>query len=402
VNEMSEDVSKGQLFTSILNSAHIASIVTNAVNLQLDIDRAQGIKNTFLANLRTDVREENKYVTDLAKKPFQDAIDVFSANLGSDLKYITDELFNQAVQSATGYGLTARMMGERTKIYSLLNIVDTENSVLFSAPERILLNKAQRYYNKLIAPNFPGERDAFILAKNNFWSNNDFVELLQEMNGLSKADAEKILQIRLNQVGVPDLRTGWNMVAKGLITKATWLSIAKWGYGFSESMANALYKYYDYDFSAMELFRFSDLMPVPETWLDKKLEAIGLNEEDKTVMKNLFTARTLKDEVAQMWHIMAENYSWGLHTEEELKTFLTQNNVPEIQANAKIKIANMLKDKVVLKLMRDAEIYLYRKSISSEDELYANLLALNIDTTVSNAITRNEASKKGIEWELPA
>jgi hypothetical protein len=221
------------------------------------------------------------------------------------------------------------------------------------------------------------------------------------MNGLTLSDATEVAQIRNYQIGVPDLRTAWSMVHKGLMKEALWYKLAQTGQGYSKAMADSLYAYFDYDFSAMELFRISDLMPVPEAWLDVKLNALGLNTDDKAVMKNLISARTTKDEVNQTWGIMADNYAWGLYTQEQLKKFLTDNGVPEIQANAKLTIANMLREKVVLKLMRDAEIYLYRKDVQDEEQLFISLQTLEIDMLVANAITRNEASKKGTEWEMP-
>jgi hypothetical protein len=261
--------------------------------------------------------------------------------------------------------------------------------------------KAERYYNKLIAPEDPSERDAFILAQNNIWTFDDFVARLQEHDGLTLNDAKAVTLVRQHQIGVPDLRTAWSMVHKGLMKDTLWYKLAQTGQGYSKAMADSLYKYFDYDFSAMELFRISDLMPVPEAWLDTKLNALGLNTDDKAVMKQLISARTTKDEVNQTWGIMADNYAWGLYTQAQLMAFLTANGVPEIQAKAKLVIANMLRDKVILKLMRDAEIYLYRKGVQDEEQLFVVLQVLEIDMLVANAITRNEASKKGTEWEMP-
>ena len=379
----------------------IAMQIVDAGKLLLDVQRAEGLRDEMLSGLSTQLREEVNYIIELAKKPTSDVLDLFKTNLAGDFKYLAKELLAQGVQSAAGYKLSAMMVGQRAKIYGVMNIVDTEADVCFSIPEALMKLKAQRYYNKLIAPEDPSERDAFILSQNGKWSPDDFVVRLQEHDGLTAEDAKQVAIIRQNQIGVPDLRTAWFMVQKGFLKKSDWLSLAQTGQGYSKGMAEILFNYLFYDFSAMELFRISDLMPVPTAWIDTKLNALGLNPDDKLVMKNLLQARTLKDEINQTWGILADNYAWGLHTKEDLKKFLTDNGVPEIQANAKLVIADMLRDKVVLKLMRDAEIYLYRKYVQDEEQLFAMLQALDIDMAVANAITRNEASKKGIDWEMP-
>jgi hypothetical protein len=192
------------------------------------------------------------------------------------------------------------------------------------------------------------------------------------------------------------------MARKGLITDADWYLKAKVGHGYTDTDAKALYSQFYYTLSPMELFRISDLMPTTPTWIDKRLKALGFADEDKALIAALIQARTTKDEVNQAWSILADNFSWGLQTEDDLTAFLTSNGVPDVQIKAKLIVANLLQEKVILKLMRDAEIYLYRKSVLSEELLLTHLQELNIGLAVANAITRNEAAKKGVDWEIPA
>jgi len=52
----------------------------------------------------------------------------------------------------------------------------------------------------------------------------------------------------------------------------------------------------------------------------------------------------------------------------------------------------------VLKLRRDAKIYLFRRDVIGPDELYEKLRDLGISDEVANAITELEAARKGIVW----
>jgi hypothetical protein len=57
-----------------------------------------------------------------------------------------------------------------------------------------------------------------------------------------------------------------------------------------------------------------------------------------------------------------------------------------------------MRAKYVLKLRRDAKIYLYRRGVLTENQLYDELRKLGIADEVANAITENEAAKKGVMW----
>jgi hypothetical protein len=380
----------------------IANAIIDAGKLSADVSRAEGLRDEMLSTLAKDLREEVTYILGLAKQPFSDVLELFKTNLGGDFKYLAKELLAQGVQSATGYKLSAMMIGQRAKIYGMMNIVDTEADVCFSIPENILKLKASRYFNKLLAPEDPSERDSFILTSNEKWGTSDFVARLQEHDGLNEADAKDVATIRANQIGVPDLRTAFTMVQKGEMKKEQWLNIAKWGLGFTAKNAEVLYNSLFYDFGAMELFRISDLTTVSEAWLDKKLLALCLKPEDKATVKAMILARTMKTEIGQAWSILQDNYAWGNQTKEQLTKFLTDNHIPQAEADAKLVIADALRSKVAFKLVRDAAIYYYRKGEGDEMDLYDRLIALAIDPIIANAITVNEAAKFGIVWELPA
>lgn len=396
-----ETVAKGELVAGIIGTIDVGSLVATSITLSDDITRATTELNILKGITQKWFDTANNEALNMAKGEGSDIVSKSKVLLYQDINNLSMQSRNQAIQSAGGYRISSLVLGLEAKLYSTINHLDLKAKALIDIPESFALEKVQRYYNKLLAPHRPREIDMMILAKTGKITYTDCSTRYQEEDGLSAENANRLVEIRAQQVGKPDLHTYWLMARRGLILESEWYLLAQKGHGYSKADAEALYKDFFYTLSPMELFRISDLMPTSASWIDKKLTDLGFNDEDKALIANLISARTTKDEVTATWNIIADNYAWGLQTKENLIVFLTENHVPEIQANAKLIIADLLREKVILKLMRDSNIYLYRKDIYNEDQLLESLSDLNIGLDVSNAITRNEASKKGIDWEIP-
>lgn len=396
------NVTQSQLVAGIIGTIDIGNLVGQSITLQDDINRATGRMNEINAALQGLMKTATDEAVTLAKTDGLSIVSKAKLILPQNLSNIDVLLRDMAIQSAGGYKISATILSQYAKLWSSFQHTDLYSKALLDIPESHAVNKLLHYYNKLLAPNHPSEADQMIQAKNSIIQYTAYSTWLQENLGLSSVDANSVVAIRQQQIGKPDLYSSWLMARKGLIKDTDWYLKAKLGHGYTSEDAIALYQQFYYTFSPMELFRISDLMPTTTTWIDKKLKNLGLNDEDKTIMTSMISSRTTKDEVSQAWTILADNYSWGLQTTDDLTKFLTDNGVPDIQAKAKLIIANLLRAKVVLKLMRDAEIYLYRKNVLNENQLLTSLQDLNISLDVANAITRNEATKKGIDWEIPA
>jgi len=395
------DRTPSQLAVQIMGSVDIAGIIGRSITLSDDIAKATQKLNEINVATQAMFTKASNDALSKARGTGLAIVTEAKKMLFQDINMLNTFLRNQAGESAAGYGMLATMTGQEAKIYSITNDIDLKTKALIDIPEGIALYNVQKYYNKLLTPNRPSESDLVIQVKNKWIPTTDYCNWLQEVKGLNTNDATSVLSIREQQVGKPNLNTYWIMARKGLVSESDWLMLARVGYGYTEKDAKALWTHLFYTFSPMELFRISDLTPTSATWISKKLDELGLTPDDKNIMANLIQARTLKDEISQAWSLLINDYSWGLTTKTELAEFLTDNNVPEIQADAKLAIADQLREKVIMKLMRDAEIYLYRKDVANENQLLTALQDLNIELDVANAITRNEACKKGIDWEMP-
>ncbi len=398
----SQNTSKSELVAGIIGTVDIGAIIGKSITLQQDIDRATLKLNTLKTALQASFNRANAEAVAMGLGSGKDIFDKAKNGLFQDIGNVFTTTRDQAIQGGAGFGISAAMLSLDSKLYNVINHVDLETKAMVDIPESFALHKLSKYYNKLFAVNHPSERDFAILIANGSKAITDLVELYQSDQSFDVKDAQNVANIRQWQTGKPNLYDAWIMARKGLKPDSYFYNIAKLGFGFTDEDSKALYQQFYYTFSPMEIFRISDLTPVPQTWVTKKLSSIGFNDEDKALVTAMIQARTLKDEVNQSWLITLDNYSWGLQTDADLSKFLTDNGIPDVQAKAKLTIAKLLREKVVFKLMRDAEIYLYRKDISTEDQLLLALQDLTISLDVANAITRNEASKKGIEWEIPA
>lgn len=391
----------GELVAGIIGTIDIGSLVANVLNLQIDMAQAETIKTQIIDYIKKELTGSQRELVAFTKTSGANIITTCQTLLRNKLEYLILETHSSLGLSATGSKMASAMRGQEAKIHSALESVDLYSDILFGIPQNFTRTKAERYYNKSLAPNFPNELDAYKMSVNGFWSSADFIELLQEMNGLTLTDAQYVADIRRYTVGKPSLRDAYNMVQKGLKNKSYFLLLAQRGQGWSKTDAEDLYTYYDYDFSPSELMRMSDFVPLDLAWIRTKLAHIGMNTADIEVMVAAIQKRVVRDELSKEYGLFLDNYSWGLISSEDLQTFLTASNFSNSEVAYRLETADLMKDRVRLKLMRDSEIYLYRKDVQDEEQLLTALQSLNIEATIANAIVRNEAAKKGLEWEIP-
>jgi hypothetical protein len=174
------------------------------------------------------------------------------------------------------------------------------------------------------------------------------------------------------------------------------------GWGFTFEDADSLYRHFSYDFSPSELMRISDLIPLESSWIEKKLNAVGMDTEDKAVFKSALEKRTVRDEISRIWALILDAYQWGLFTQTDLEGLLENWNFSQKEIDLRLETGELLKLKLRVKLLRDAEIYLYRQGKLTETDLLTRLVNLGISKDIANAIVRYEAAKKGVDWEIPS
>jgi len=398
----SSEVATGELVSGIIGTIDIGSIVQRAVSFGEDLNRSTQVKNRITDYVTKTLPSLLSDAKNRASKNAQQILTEAQTLLPSNLSFIISNIQNQAVQSASGFPITATMLAQETKFYTALNQVDLLSSVLFDIPALIAKTKATRYWNYQLSPDYPSEKDSFMLYRLGKWSKNDFINYLREEEGLNPTDAENITEIREWQTGRPSLRDAYLMVQKGYKPKQYFYDIAMKGWGFTQEDADTLYQHFSYDFSPSELMRISDLIPLDSSWIEKKLNAVGMNTEDKAVFKSALEKRTVRDEISRIWALILDAYQWGLFTQTDLQDLLENWNFSQTEIDLRLETGELLKLKLRVKLLRDAEIYLYRQGVLTETDLLTRLVNLGISKDIANAIVRYEAAKKGVDWEIPS
>jgi hypothetical protein len=399
---MAEVIKTNPFADRLMASFDLANTITNIMNISQDLSQSQTISDRVKALIKTNLIKQANLLIAQCKANIPSVVGSAKESLPTYLSNLNEQLLEQSRQAGLGFRMTSTMLGQEGKVIAAMNSIDMLSEIVLSMPESVLKTKIQRYYLKLLAPNFPSERDAYMMTINKYWSDSDFIELLQETQGLTKSDAEAVAKIRKQTIGKPALHDAWSMVQHGLKPLQYFLDLAVLGQGWTKEDADTLNKLYDYDFSPSEIMRMSDFVPLDMDWIRTKLAHIGMNKDDIEIMVQAIQKRIVRDELSKEYGLFLDNYSWGLMTLKELQDFLGASNFTNDEIAYRLETADLVKGKVRLKLLRDAEIYLYRKDVNNEELFLTALQDLGIEIDIANAIVRNEAAKKGLEWEIPA
>ena len=282
--------------------------------------------------------------------------------------------------------------------------LDLFTQSLIDMPETYIKKQLIEYYNQLFGVEKPPERDAYWLMVNGFWTMNQYIAQFQTQQGLNAQDAYNVANMRVWQYGNPSLKDAWTLVHRGFWTRAQWDKLATLGLGFDKSDLDGIYDLFRYDLSIGDIMGLANLIPLDPVYVAKKFAQTGINAEDQAVFTASMQKSVILREIRGIWAQILSVYVYGAFTEEELTALLRSWQFPEAEITIKIATAELVKTKTVNALMRDADIYLYRKDVIVEangvDGLYDRLIAQDIPADVANAITRNEACKKGLDWEL--
>lgn len=408
-NPMEGNVSNSRFMFGLLQTLDIGANLAQAITISTDISRANAILKQC-NNQATLILPATQELVTIGKqngyKILQNALAALKDNLPVMNQYANDE----SAQASGGFRMTANMMTLNAKYYSEIEHLDVFTQCLSDIPESYLKAQVIRWYNQAFGIAYPKEVDAYMLAINGFWAWSDFIAQYQTEQGLDVNDAKNVATIRNWQIGVPSLHDAWVMVQRGLWLKSDWYNLAQLGLGFTKPDADAMFSLFGYDPSIGDVMGLASLIPLDPLWINQKLTRSGMSTADIAIFTSAITKSTVLREVRAAWSAILSTYVYGMFTDDELQTYLESWQFPSAEINIKMQTAQIQKQKTVNSLMRDADIYLYRAGTITEggnpptdtDGLFDRLLAMDIPEDVANAITRNEACKKGIDWELPA
>jgi hypothetical protein len=195
------------------------------------------------------------------------------------------------------------------------------------------------------------------------------------------------------------------MWRKGLISYDTYLDHIRMKMGITKEMAEKWTSHQFYDPGLFDVWRAARNIPVKPEWVVKKLKNIGMNDEDLSVFSKAAMMETVKEEKAKAISELKALYGLGIYTKKEIEDLLTEWEYSPGEKEFILSYFEAGREKTILQMLRDAEIYLFRNNVITADQLYNRLInpegAIRMDADVANAYVRLEAAKKGVEWVAP-
>ena len=398
--EKAADVAASALMTNALQAINLGQIGADAITMSMDTNESAN----QLAQLLTEIGEasvKTREFSDIVKKTGEDIYKAISVNFQGGYNTIQNWNRLKGLSQKGNLGVSASIVGQRINVIAQKSHLNFWTKALFEMPESYAQLKLTKYYNKLYAPEEPNDRDMYMLWVNGLKTKAEYIAKFQEDLGWTQTDAQNIVDMRNWQYGVPSLKDAWTLVQRGIWLKEDWLKLATLGMGFTKADATAMYQLFSYVPSIGDVMSLSSLIPLDPIWVNAAFDRTGMSASDKQVFLDGINKSMILKEIRQMWSQIIGFYAYSGFTKQDLTNLLVLWKFPQAEIDIKIAIAELVKQKTVNQLMRDADIYLYRQATIDEITLYDRLIAMGLSDEMANAITRNEACKKGIDWELP-
>lgn len=404
-----KEIGASQLAINALQSSNLSSIAADAVTYVMDSSESQNQINLLIEESNKQLANAQAFTVWCNKDP-EAIIKQAMLQIPQTMNTVYQWQRTLGLARKSNLSVSASIFQQRINNIMQKDHLNAWAKVLFDMPDSYLIDQASHFWNKAFAIGNVGDHDAYMLWINNFWTSNDYINYFREVYGYSKNEATWLSQIRNWQNGVPDPRTGWLMVQRGYWLKSDWVKLMTMGLGWTTTDANALFNTYNYEPSISDVMNLNNLIPLDPAWIAQVFQRSGMSAANQAIFLAGMNKSLILKEIRQIWSQILSVYAYGAYTAEELTTLLEGWQFPQAEINIKIAIAEIVKTKTVNTLMRDADIYLYRQGTITlggvpspfENGLYDRLIAQEIPADVANAITRNEAAKKGIDWELPA
>lgn len=201
---------------------------------------------------------------------------------------------------------------------------------------------------------------------------------------------------------IPDLEDIWELLTNDLITEAEAVKLFQQHLGYPESLIWKLLPCWYYDFTITDLFRICRNVSVNTDWLRKQLRKIGLEKGDIDLMVKVLQRELIKDDMLTLISSMRSWVGAGILDLGEFSRLLDELGVNPEEKEYHMKIAKLSLDKAIASNMVEREIYLYRRDVLTEDELYERMKLRGVNPLLANSIVSLEAAKKGKEWIAPS
>jgi hypothetical protein len=349
---------QSKLLSGMLQSADIASNFMNIISSTDDMNHAEN-ELTTVKNLYASIPTYQQIL-----------LNKFSMTGAGKLQDAQNQVLNTLPNIATmqrealywgkmGWNSASSMRAMKIKMQAQLSFLDTSLSMLFDIPEGILKEKAKDYWLSVIRPAEPSES----------------LVVQQYMRGnLTATQAAEYLADK----GVPD------------------------------SLISMLYDAQENYPSIREMVVASQVTAITDTQLRANMKYSNITKQANIdFYMNYAHALQLRTELNQYLQQLRADYVAGFLTHDELAAEIAAHK-PNANEQAQIlENCDKQRTRTLLNMEVQSRTWLYRKGVygetASDDEaenlFYDNLIEINLDPLMSNALVRFEAAKLGYNWE---
>lgn len=195
---------------------------------------------------------------------------------------------------------------------------------------------------------------------------------------------------------LPDPRTAYSMMVKGIISKEEYLRIMRYVGGYSESWIAAFTKEFDYTPSAFEVMRLADYTSLDPIWVARKLRDLGMNETDIGYFLDAIIRRPIREEVRSLTTEILYHYIYGWMDKEAAKKALEDLRLKKEEIDLLVARAEFYRKRRLLELRVDIFTEMFRKGLIDAEGFEMKLKELGLAAENVNLIVALEKAKKGI------
>jgi len=227
-----------------------------------------------------------------------------------------------------------------------------------------------------------------------FMSKDEFDETINEIvNNAKLTEEEKKVFVEIAQLMYDGFykKTKADGILKKLARGAITIEQAKQELiklGLTNDLADALIEKYakSYTLSISTLLSYADEVYIPEDLITKKLETLGVPDDEKKIVLEVFKVRPIKDERAKAIRSVIERFIDGYIDEDTLMTELAKFGKLKEEIELIVKYAKIEKSLEIYKLRIDAILNKVKRGAITIDKAKNELRKYIVDEEVIDAL----------------
>jgi hypothetical protein len=381
VRSFSKETSGTELVTGIVGTIDIGALLTKAIEISKEQEETQKILDQITALIGNQNGGYTKILQNYLSKDFSQVRNTILTDLQSTMRNQATYLRNQAMLALLGYGGSATMTGLYSKLETSFRGLSTLYDCTFGIQQEMLLNNAERYYNKTLSPSKVNDKEALQLSRWGYVTRSQWNTLKQEQDGITNDIADKLFATFYKQ---PNEYDAFNLWKRGIITQDQCKEIFK-HLGYDNTYFNVFIEAYYHLPSLNELTRMADFVPMDTEYLGEALRKNGVHEADIPRLTTYLQRRPLREETRGVCGRLLFEYSNGRITFDQYTEALIDLGLLPTELDLYSQWGTMQYNDVCMDLNEDQIEQKCRKlQYETAEEICSALVALGLDETFCN------------------